>query len=137
MFRQCAAVMVAVACLTAPAPLLAQDGKFAITVGAIAVGPLSGSARQFTPGLGADLGVTWNIGEQIGFRFDYVQAVLGAKDTPQFPASVPVQVKPRIQFGTASIVFRAPVEKVRMIASVPSILPLALLSVYSQTVTLG
>jgi hypothetical protein len=114
MIRRCAAVVVTVACLTAPAPLLAQAGPIAVTVGAIAVGPLSGSARQFNPGLGVDLGVTWNIGEQIGLRFDYVKATLGAKDTPQFPASVPVQVEPRMQFGTVNVVFRAPVQKVRI-----------------------
>jgi opacity protein-like surface antigen len=96
-----------------------------ITVGAIAVGPLSGSARQFTLGLGVDLGVTWNIGEQIGLRFDYVQAALGAKDTPQYPAVIPLdsdprgrvaptEVHPRMKFGTASVVFQAPVQKVRI-----------------------
>jgi len=103
-----------VACVCAPAPLLAQDGAIAISVGAIAIGPLSGTARQFTPGFGADLGITWNISDQIGIRIDYVQAALGAKDTPQFPASVPIQVKPSVKFGTANIVFRAPVQKIRI-----------------------
>jgi len=114
MVRWCAVLLMTVACMLAPAPLLAQDGAIAITAGAIAIGPLSGSARQFTTGFGADLGITWNIREQIGIRIDFVQASLGAKDAPQFPASVPVQAKPRLQFGTANIVFRAPVEKVRI-----------------------
>ena len=114
MIRRCAAVMTAVAFLAGPASLLAQDRTIAITVGAVAIGPLSGSARQFTPGFGVDLGVTWNIGEQLGLRFDYVRASLGAKDTPQFPASGPVRVEPRMQFGTADVVFRAPAQKVRV-----------------------
>ena len=114
MIRRGAAVMVTVACLTAPATLLAQDRSIAVAVGAMAIFPLSGSARQFTPGLGVDLGVTWNIGEQIGLRFDCVLATPGAKDPPQFPASVPVQVKPRMQFGTANVVFRAPAQKIRI-----------------------
>ena len=114
MISRCAVLLMTVACLSVAAPLLAQNGPIAVTVGAVAVGPLSGSARQFTPGLGVDFGVTWNLGEQIGLRFDYVTATLGAQDTPQFPASVPVRVEPRMQFGTANIVFRAPAEKVRI-----------------------
>ncbi|MCX6545674.1 MAG: outer membrane beta-barrel protein [Acidobacteria bacterium] len=114
MIRRRAAVMMAMVCLMAPASLLAQARTIALTAGATAVGPLSGSARQFTTGFGVDLGVTWNIGEQIGLRFDYVRTTLGAKDTPQFPASGPVHVEPRMQFGTADVVFRAPAQRVRI-----------------------
>jgi opacity protein-like surface antigen len=114
MIRPSAAALVTAACLAIPGSLLAQDRALSVTVGAIAVGPLSGSARQFTPGLGFDLGVTWSFSEQIGLRFDYVQAALGAKDPPQFPASGAVHVEPRMQFGTANIVFRAPAQKVRI-----------------------
>jgi opacity protein-like surface antigen len=114
MFRRCAAVLAVVACLASPAPLLAQDQAIAIRIGATAVGPLSGSARQFTTGFGVDFGLTWNISEQIGLRFDYVRTTLGAKDTPQFPASGPVTVEPRMQFGTAGIVFRSPPQTVRL-----------------------
>ncbi|MEI6668648.1 MAG: hypothetical protein WCP29_10870 [Acidobacteriota bacterium] len=114
MIKRCAVAIVALAWLALPSPSTAQDGPVTLSLGAMAIGPLSGTGRQFSTGLGADLAVTWHLTEQLGLRFDYVQASLGTNDTPQFPASVPTQADARLKFGSASVVFRAPAERVRI-----------------------
>ena len=45
-----ARAVLAAAMLAAPAPLLAQDGPVAFTLGGAVVGPLSDSADRFTTG---------------------------------------------------------------------------------------
>jgi opacity protein-like surface antigen len=106
-----------VTCLPTAHQALAQGQGITVSAAAVAVGPSSGSARQFTPGFGVDLGLSWQFSEQLALRIDVVQAALGAKDTPQFPASAPVRVEPRLRFGTVDLVFRAPAEKIRLYMS--------------------
>ena len=106
--------MVAGALLAAAIPAAAQEKPVAFSVGAIIVGPLSDSGRQFTPGLGVDVGADWHLTEQAGLRFDFAATMLGTRDAPSYPASVPVDVTPRMQFGTANFFFRSPPDKIRI-----------------------
>ena len=90
------------------------QNRLSVSVAAIAVGPLSDSADRFSPGPGLDLGASWRLSEQAAVKFDYVFATLGSQDWPTPPLPVQVRVVPRIQYGTAAFVFRAPPEKVRL-----------------------
>jgi hypothetical protein len=98
----------------AAAPASAQDRPITVTIGGAAVGPLSDSADRFKTGLGGTIGVTWHPTVQAGVRLDYVWSSLGARsDWPKVPLAVPISVRPRIQFLTASFSFQAPPAKVR------------------------
>lgn len=112
--KWCAVLAGATVALTAAAPALAQDKPVTASVGAIVVAPLSDSSRVFSTGLGLDVGVNWNVTEQIGLRFDAVATTLGVQSQPEHPASVPVGVTPRMQFGTANVVFRSAAGRARI-----------------------
>ncbi|MCX6550482.1 MAG: outer membrane beta-barrel protein [Acidobacteria bacterium] len=92
----------------------AQDRPVQVTVGGAIVAPLSGSADRFSIGAGADVGVVWKLNEQAGLKFDYMFAALGAKDIPISVMTSPIDVKPRLQFGSAAFMFQAPPGPVRV-----------------------
>jgi opacity protein-like surface antigen len=111
--RRAAAVWLVV--LATAVSAAAQEKRLTLTLGGAAVGPLSDSADRFSTGLGVTFGATWHISEQMGVKADYVWSTLGVQgDWPAPPTSVPIQVKPRIQFGTADFIFRAPPGSVRL-----------------------
>lgn len=107
----------------------AQDKAAKITIGAMAVAPLSGSADNFSMGPGVGLGVAWNVREQFGLKFDLAYARLGARDVavPLLPS--PIDVKPGLSFGSAAFVFRGPPGRARLYV-------LAGAGVYHRSVTL-
>ena len=75
--------------------------------------------------------MTWYVNEQIGLSGDYVWSTLGGKDDwPGLVASRPVDVTPRIQFGTISVRFQGPPAKARLYA-------LAGVGLYRRTVAMA
>ena len=114
MHRIASFAFVIVVLLVAAAPAVAQERPVTFSVAPIVVAPLSGSGRQFDPGVGLDVAMAFNLGEQFAIVGDYVTTSLGAKNPPQYAPSAPVNADPHMQFGTANIVFRAPVQKVRI-----------------------
>ena len=113
MFKCAAAACIAV--LTVSVPAAAQERPYTVTLGGAIVGPLSDSADRFTAGFGFTAGVTWHITEQIGLTGDYVWSTLGGQDDwTGLVASRPVDVTPRIQFGTVNVRFQAPPAKARL-----------------------
>ena len=111
-WRQVGIVLIVTAIAAAPAS--AQDRPITVTIGGAVVGPLSDSADRFKTGLGGTIGVTWHPTVQAGVRLDYVWSRLGARnDWPKVPLAVPIAVRPRIQFLTASFSFQAPPARVR------------------------
>jgi len=85
----------------------AQDPpRVTFGVGGAIVGPLSGTADNFSIGYGIGGNATWHITGQMGLQFDYLYAGLGGKDMPQ--GAVPVDSSLRLQYGTAAFVFQAP-----------------------------
>jgi len=129
MFKCAAAACIAV--LVAAGPAAAQEKPYSVTLGGAIVGPLSDSADRFTPGFGFTAGVTWHINEQIGLTGDYVWSALGVQDDwTGLVASRPVDVTPRIQFGTVNVRFQAPPGKARLYA-------LAGVGLYHRTVAMA
>lgn len=129
MFKRLAPLCLAV--LAAALPAAAQEKPYSVTVGGALVGPLSDSADRFTTGIGFTGGATWHINEQIGLTGDYVWSTLGAQDDwTGLVASRPVEVTPRIQFGTVNIRLQAPPAKVRLYV-------LAGLGLYHRTVRMA
>jgi len=113
MFKRVASLCLAVAAAAAPAA--AQEKPYSVTLGAALVGPLSDSADRFSTGIGFTGGATWHINDQIGLTGDYVWSTLGAQDDwTGVVASRPVEVTPRIQFGTIDVRFQAPPATVRL-----------------------
>ena len=113
MFKRVATVCIAV--LATAAPGAAQEKPYSLTVGGALVGPLSDSADRFSTGFGFTAGVVWHISDQIGLTGDYVWSALGAKEGwTGLAASRPVEVTPRLQFGTVGVRFQAPPAKVRL-----------------------
>lgn len=103
------------AALVVAAPAAAQEKPYSVTLGGALVGPLSDSADRFSTGIGFAAGATWHITEQIGLTGDYVWSTLGVQDGwTGLVASRPVDVTPRLQFGTVDIKFRAAPAKVRL-----------------------
>ena len=112
MFKRVAAACVAV--LAAAIPSAAQEKPFSVAAGAAIVGPLSDSADRFSTGLGFTAGATWHFNGQVGVTADYVWSTLGVQnDWNGVVLSRPVDVTPRIQFGTVDIKFQAPPGPVR------------------------
>ncbi len=115
MFKFAAAACIAA--LVAAVPAAAQEKPYSVTLGGAIVGPLSDSADRFTTGFGFTAGVTWHINEQIGLTGDYVWSALGVQDDwTGLIASRPVDVTPRVQFGTVDVRFQAPPAKARLYA---------------------
>jgi len=115
MFKRAAAACIAA--LVVSAPSAAQEKPYTFTIGGAVVGPLSDSADRFSTGFGFTAGVTWHVNEQIGLSGDYVWSTLGGKDDwAGLVASRPVDVTPRIQFGTVSVRFQGPPAKARLYA---------------------
>jgi hypothetical protein len=113
MFMRVAPLCLAVLAMVAPAA--AQDKPYSIAIGGALVGPLSDSADRFSTGIGFTAGATWYITPQIGLTGDYVWSTLGVQDDwTGLVATRPVDVTPRIQFGTVSVRFQAPPAKVRL-----------------------
>lgn len=129
MYKRAAHVCLAVLAIAIPAA--AQDKPFTATIGGALVGPLSGSADRFSTGMGVTAGVTWHLSPQIGVTGDYVWSALGVQDDwPGLVATRPVDVTPRVQFGTVNVRFQAPPAKVRVYV-------LAGLGLYRRTVRLA
>jgi len=113
MFTRVVAVCAAVLALAAPAG--AQEKPYSLALGGALVGPLSDSADRFSAGFGFTAGLTWRVNEQIGVTGDYTWSTLGAQDDwSGLVATRPVDVTPRIQFGTVNVKFQAPPAKVRL-----------------------
>ena len=113
MFKRVAPWCLAVMAMAVPAA--AQDKPYGIAIGAALVGPLSDSADRFSTGLGFTAGATYYFTPQIGLTGDYLWSTLGAQDDwDGLVATRPVDVTPRIQFGTVSLRFQAPPAKVRI-----------------------
>jgi Outer membrane protein beta-barrel domain len=113
MFRRAAVVCIAVLMMAASAA--AQEKPYSLAVGGAIVGPLSDSADRFSTGFGFAAGVTWHVNDQIGLTGDYAWSTLGVQDDWNgLVASRPVEVTPRIQFGTVDVRFQAPPMKVRL-----------------------
>ena len=100
--------------LVVAAPVRAQQPPVSVTLGGAVVAPLSGSADNFSTGGGLDFGVTWDITGQMGLKFEYCYSALGAKNVPVPLITTPINVKPRLQFGTAAFVFQAPPNPFRL-----------------------
>jgi len=129
MFKYVAAACVAVLAMAAPAA--AQGKPFTAAVGGAIVGPLSGSADRFSAGAGFTAGATWYLNDQFGVTADYVWSTLGVKsDWPGIVATRPVDVTPRITFGTIDAKFQAPPGPVRLYM-------LAGIGLYHRTVALA
>jgi opacity protein-like surface antigen len=93
----------------------AQEKPFSLMAGGAIVGPLSDSADRFSTGLGFTAGATWHFNAQIGLTADYVWSTLGVHDDWQgIVLSRPVELTPRIQFGTVNFRFQAPPGPVRL-----------------------
>jgi len=114
MHRFTSFALVLLVLLAAAGEAVAQDRPVTFSVAPIVVAPLSGSGRQFDPGVGLDVSVAFRIADQFAIAGDYVTTSLGGKNPPQYAPSVPINADPHMQFGTANIVFRAPVQKVRI-----------------------
>ncbi len=113
MFKRVALLCLAVLVMAVPAA--AQDKPFSVAIGAALVGPLADSADRFSTGLGFTAGATWHLTPQIGLTGDYLWSTLGTQDHwSGFVATRPVDVTPRIQFGTVGLRFQAPPAKVRI-----------------------
>ena len=113
MLKRVAPLCLAVMAMAVPAA--AQDKLFSVAIGAALVGPLSDSADRFSTGLGFTAGATWHITPQIGLTGDYLWSTLGTQDDwDGLVATRPVDVTPRIQFGTVGLRFQAPPAKVRI-----------------------
>lgn len=113
MMKRAAAACVAI--LAAAIPASAQEKPFSGTAGGAIVAPLSDSADRFSSGLGFTAGVTWHFKGQLGLTGDYVWSTLSVQDGWNGVAlSRPVEVTPRIQFGTVGIRFQAPPGPVRL-----------------------
>jgi hypothetical protein len=113
MFKRVAPWCLAVMAMAVPAA--AQDKPYSIAIGGALVGPLSDSADRFSTGIGFTAGATWHITPQIGLAGDYAWSTLGVQDDwTGLVATRPVDVTPRIQFGTVSVRFQAPPAKVRL-----------------------
>ena len=116
--------------LATAVPAAAQEKPLSLAVGGAVVGPLSASADRFSTGLGLTFGATWHINEQMGVKADYVWSTLGVQDDWPVPRpSAPIQITPRIQFGTADFMFQAPPGPVRLYI-------LAGVGLYRRSVTL-
>jgi len=100
--------------LVAPvAAVRAQDPpRVTFGVGGAIVGPLSGTADNFSIGYGIDVNATWHLTGQMGLQFDYLYAGLGGKDVSQI--SAPFDADLKLQYGTAAFVFQAPPGRVRL-----------------------
>ena len=108
-------VMASVVVLAAAMPATAQEKPFTVAAGGAVVGPLSGSADRFSTGLGFTAGLTWHFNDQLGLAADYVWSTLGVQDDwTGVVSSRPVQVTPRIAFGTVGVKFQAPPGPVRL-----------------------
>lgn len=113
MCKRIAAACVAV--LTLAIPASAQEKPFSFSAGGAIVAPLSDSADRFSIGLGFTAGATWHFSGQLGLTADYVWSTLGVQDDWHgVVLSRPVEVTPRIQFGTVDIKFQAPPGPVRL-----------------------
>jgi hypothetical protein len=113
MVKRIAAVCVTM--LAAAMPAGAQEKPFSAVAGGAIVGPLSDSADRFSTGFGFTAGVTWHFTDQLGLAADYVWSALGVQDDWHgVVLSRPVDVTPRVQFGTADIKFQAPPGRVRL-----------------------
>ncbi len=129
MFKRAAAACLAALVVSVPA--VAQEKPYTFAIGGAVVGPLSDSADRFSTGFGFTAGVTWHFNEQIGLSGDYVWSTLGVQDDwAGLVASRPVDVTPRIQFGTVSVRFQAPPAKARLYA-------LAGVGLYRRTVAMA
>jgi hypothetical protein len=104
-----------IALLAAAGPAAAQEKPFSVMAGGAIVGPLSDSADRFSTGFGFTAGATWHFDGQFGLTADYVWSTLGVQDDWKGTvASRPVDVTPRIQFGTVNLRFQAPPGRVRL-----------------------
>lgn len=113
MFTRVAPICLAVLVIAGPAA--AQQKPYSVTLGGALVGPLSDSADRFATGFGFTAGATWHINEQLGLTGDYVWSTLGVQnDWDGLVASRPIDVTPRIQFGTVDVRFEAPPAKARL-----------------------
>lgn len=129
MMRRAAAACVAM--LAAAAPAAAQEKPISVMVGGAAVGPLSDSADRFSTGFGFTAGATWHLNGQLGLTADYVWSTLGVQDGWNGVAlSRPVEVTPRIQFGTLDVKFQAPPGPARLYV-------VAGVGLYHRTVTIA
>lgn len=109
---------IATACLAvlaAAMPAAAQERPVTVAAGGAIVGPLSGGADRFSTGLGVAAGVTWHLSDQLGLTADYVWSALGVQDDWRgVVLSRPIDITPRIQFGTVDVKFQAPPGPVRL-----------------------
>ena len=129
MVKRVAASCIALLALWAPAA--AQEKPFSLSVGGAIVGPLSESADRFSTGFGFTAGAVWHITDQFGLAGDYVWSTLGAQsDWPAPPLAQPVEVTPRVQFGTVSVRFQGPPGRARLYV-------LAGLGLYHRSVALA
>ena len=113
MFTRVVAVCAAVLALAAPAG--AQEKPCSLALGGALVGPLSDSADRFSTGFGFTAGLTWRVNGQLGVTGDYTWSTLGVHDDWNGLVSTrPVDVTPRIQFGTVGLRFQAPPARVRL-----------------------
>ena len=88
----------------------AQDPpRVTFGVGGAIVAPLSGTADNFSMGIGIGASATWHISDQLGLQFDYLYSGLGGKDAP-----ATFGAKLRMQYGTAAFVLQAPPGPVRV-----------------------
>jgi hypothetical protein len=113
--RVAAACAAALVLLALAAPAGAQENPYSLVVGGALVGPLSDSADRFSTGFGFTAGLTRRVHEQIGVTGDYTWSTLGVQGGWSGLVSTrPVDVTPRIQFGTVGLRFQAPPATVRL-----------------------
>jgi len=100
--------LLAVAFLLVSASFAGAQSQKPVTfsVGASVVPPLSGTADNFSTGFGLAGGVTWNLSEQMGLKFDYMYSGLDGKDAAQ--TTTPISAKLNTQFVTGAFMFQGP-----------------------------
>jgi hypothetical protein len=109
---RCLALAFAVLLGVVPVARAQDPPRVTFGVGGAIVGPLSGTADNFSVGYGIDASATWHITGQMGLQFDYAFSSLGGKDMPQ--VAVPIDARLTMQYGTAAFVFQAPPGPVRV-----------------------
>ena len=113
MLKHAAGVCVVVLAVVVPAS--AQEKPYSFVAGGAINAPLSNSADRFTMGFGFTGGAAWQFSSQLALTADYMWSTFGDQDDfSSVAASRPVDVAPRMQFGTVNIKFQAPPGRVRL-----------------------
>jgi hypothetical protein len=107
--------LAAVVCLgfALPATAAAQEPPVTFHAAGVLTAPLSGTADNFSPGVGAAAGATWNLGEYYGVRGDVAWSTLTGKSAPA-SVGLPLDISGNVGYATADFVFRGQPSRARI-----------------------